>query len=345
MKKLTLVFLSIVIVSALFANTAFDPIVAQVKLTKTHLIELTYVKDKLILAEKKVGREFTSQEKDFILESIIDNELITQAAARDGVTVTEPMIMQMLRQQVGSEATDAQIKDAVSSQYKKPWDEVLKALIEQLTLQEYVKKVGAEDLKSLVPNPTKKEIETFYNANKTKFVIPYMVRVNHIFFSTQGKSAAEAEKIKVKAEETMLLIKQGKKNFDDLVQEVSDDKNSIKNGGELGFISRDDPNTVKLLGNDFINAVFSTSMDGVHGVLESNQGYHIVVITEKRSARILKLTDKINPSSPVTVSQYIQQNIQQQNLTKAFSQVTEKVITSLKKEATIKIIDKNIPWK
>ncbi|OQY37514.1 MAG: hypothetical protein B6229_08325 [Spirochaetaceae bacterium 4572_7] len=291
MKKLTLVLLSILTVSALFADT------------------------------------------------------ITQAAARDGVTVTESMIMQMLRQQVGSEATDSQIRDAVSAQYKKPWDVVLKALVEQLTLQEYVKKAGAEDLKSLVSNPTDEQIQDFYNANKTKFVNSDMVRVNHIFFSTQGKTDGEIKDIKEKAEDAMLLIKQGKKSFDDLVQEVSDDKNSIKNGGELGFISRDDPNTVSLLGNDFIDAVFNAPMDGAYGVFKSNQGYHIVVISEKRSARILKLTDKINPSSPATVSQYIQQNIQQQSLTQAFSQVTEKVIASLKKEATIKIIDRSIPWK
>ncbi len=344
MKKILLI-LSIFITTSTFANNAFDPVIAQVKLTKTHLIKLGYVEEKMALAQKQVGREFTVEEKDYILDSIISNELIKQAALRDGVIVTEDMIMQMLKGQAGPGATDSQVKDAVIKQYQKPWEEVIDALIEQLTLQEFIKKAGAEDLKGLTKPATESEITTFYNNNKTKFVNPDMVRVNHVFFSTQGKNPEEITVAKKLADDSILLIKQGKKSFDDLVQDVSDDRNSALNGGELGFITRDDQNTVQLLGADFIDSVFTTPMEGVHGVYQSNQGYHIVTITEKRSARILKLTDAINPSSGVTVEQYIQQNIQQQKVTQAFGQVTEKVIAELKEEAVIKMINNSIPWK
>ncbi|WP_187759729.1 peptidylprolyl isomerase [Thiospirochaeta perfilievii] len=345
MKKIFLIVLSVLSLTIASGQSVFDTVVAQVKLTKTELIKLSYVEEKLDAAEKQVGRPFTVEEKDFILDSIINNEIIKQAAARDGINVTEDMILNMLRQQAGGNASDQQIKDAVVAQYKSSWEDVSKALIEQLSLQEYIKIAGAEELKKYAVPPTQEEIVEFYNNNKTKFVNPDMVRVNHIFFSTQGKDDKGVQEAKKKADDALLLIKKGSKTFDELVQEVSEDRNSALNGGELGFIARDDANTVQLLGTEFINTVFNLPMDKIHGVYKSNSGYHIVEITEKRSARLLKLTDPINPSTPATVAQYIQQSLGQQKSTQAFAQVTEIVIQRLRKEAVIKVMDKSIPWK
>ncbi|MBN2618506.1 MAG: peptidylprolyl isomerase [Spirochaetales bacterium] len=348
MKKIFLISICIISSLSLFSANAFDTVIAQVKLTKTELITLSSVEEKINLAEKQLGKTFSSAEKDLILDSIISNELVKQAAVRDGIVITEEMVLNMLKAQAaqtGQNATDQMIKDALANQYSKPYNVVLEALIEQLTVQEYIKKAGEEDLKKLATPPTNDEITNFYNSNKTKFVNPDMVRVNHIFFSTKGKTVAEADEQKKKAETAMLQIKNGEKTFQDLVQEVSDDRNSVKNGGELGFISRDEPTTVQILGNDFINQVFNLSMDNIHGVLQSASGYHIVVITEKRSARILKETDLVNPSSTITVKQYISQSLQQQKANQAFNTVTELVIDRLKKESVIRIIDKSIPWK
>lgn len=346
MKKiLLLLIVSIFTISIMSANSFSDPVVAQVKLTKMYLVKLSSTEEKLKLAEEQVKRQLTSEEKNHVLDTIINTEIMKQAAERDGIVVTEQVIMSMLKQQVGASASDQQIRDAVVDQYKRPWNEVLEALIEQLTLQEYIKVAGAEEIKKYSEGVTEEEIQDFYNSNKTKFVNPDMVRVNHVFFSTNKKSDSEIAQIKKKAEDALLQIKKGTKSFDELVQSLSDDKNSISNGGELGFISRDDPNTVKLLGTTFINTLFGLEMDSIHGVLRSNSGFHIVTITEKRSARILKINDPINPSSPMTVRQYITQNLQQQKATIAFAQVTQSVIDKVRKEAVIKIIDKSLPWK
>lgn len=345
MKKITLLLTLVLCIATVSAEKAFDPVVAQVKLTKTHLIKLAYLEEKLEVAEKQFGKALTDELKEQVLDSIINNELMMQAAARDGIVVNETQIMDMLRQQAGQNATDDQIKEAVAAQYQMKWDEVLKGLINQLTLQEYIKKVGADDLQKLASPPTEDEIVEFYNSNKTKFVNPDMVRLNHIYFRTQGKTEEEAKAAKKLADESMTKIKQGQKTFEELVDEVSEDRNSVANGGELGFITRDNPTHKQLLGNDFLDTVFSLPMEGIHGVYKSNSGYHIVVVTEKRSARFLKLTDPVDPSAPGTVAQFIAQNLQQQKVSKAFAQVTEKVVEDVRKEAVIKKIDKSIPWK
>ncbi|MGL1894235.1 MAG: peptidylprolyl isomerase [Spirochaetaceae bacterium] len=345
MKKIILLILLVITISITSGINFGDPIIANVKLTDTHLIKLKYTEERIKAAEQQVGHEFSSEEKDFILDSIINNVLIKQAAKRDGVVITEDMILKQLRMQVGPNVSDQKIKDTVATQNKKSWKVVSLALIEQLTLQEYIKKAGAEDFKKFAPLATEKEILTFYNNNKTKFVNSDMVRLNHIFFSTQGKNQTEVNLAKKKAEESMLLIKQGKKTFEELVQSESDDRTSALNGGDLGYVAMDEKRTVQLLGNDFISKVFSLDMNSYHGVLESKSGFHIVTITEKRSARFLKINDNINPTSNGTVRQYIQQNIQQQRVNAALPKVTEIIVNKLRSEARIQIIDKSIPWK
>lgn len=347
MKKLILMITLIFSVSNIFANNPFDPVVAQVKLTKPHLIKLADLEEKINLAEKQFGRTLTNSDKEQVLDSIINNELMMQAAARDGMVITEAQIMSALRQQAGQQATDQQIKDAISAQYQMTWEKVLEGLINQFTLQEYIKKAGAEDLKKLATPPTQDQVMDFYNANKTKFINPDMVRVNHIFFRTNGKSDAEIKEAKKKADDSLAQIKSGQKTFEILVTEVSEDENSKANGGELGFITRDNPAHIQLLGKGFLDSVFKLPMEGVHGVLESNAGYHVVVITEKRNARFLSINDPVDPSNPGagTVAQLIAQNLQQESLAKAFTEVTDKIVENVRKEAVVKIIDKSIPWK
>lgn len=344
MKRVLIVLATILTISNLNGNP-FDKTLAQVELTKTHLVKLSYVEEMITKAETINKRELTVSEKEQLLSGIIDKVIIDQAIERAGISITEEMVLNMYKKQLGETATDQQIKDYLTAQHRKPYSEIIVLLIEQLTNQEFIKLAGAEDIKKLNLGVTEEEILAAYNENKTKFVNPDYVRVNHIFFATRNKTPEEIEAAKKSAEAALLQIKQGEKSFDELVQTVSEDKRAALNGGELGFISRDEANTVALLGNNFISEVFNLSMDQVHGVVESTAGFHIVKITEKRSARLLNIGDRVKPDSPVTVAQYIQQSLLQQKSASAFMQVTETVMERLRTEAKIDIKEKSIPWK
>lgn len=347
MKKIILMLSLFFCITNIYSQSSFDPVVAQVKLTKTHLIKLNDLEEKIALTEKQFGQKLTNEQKDQLLDSMINNELVMQAAIKDGVIITETQIISVLKQQAGPNATDQQIKDAISAQYRMSWEEVLEGLKNQFTLQEYIKKVGAEDLKNLAKQTTEEDVVNFYNANKTKFINPDMVRVKHIYFRTFEKSEEEVKEAKKSADKAIADLKSGKKTFDELVNEVSEDQKSKSVGGELGFLTRDNPAHIKLLGSEFLNEVFNLPMEGYHGVIKSNSGYHIIAITEKRNARILSLNDPVDPSNPTagTVAQFIAQKLQQETVAKAFNEVTEKVVEDVRKEAVIKVIDKSIPWK
>jgi len=344
MKKLIILLSIFTLGNMIFGNLAFDPVLAQVKLSETRLIKLNEVNEKIGILEAQMGRSLTPAEKDELLNSMVDNALVLQAAKRDGLEITEKMIIDSFLQQ-NPGATKDQIIASAESQYGMPWKEISKALIDTYTVQEYIKLKGENEIKNIAKIPTEEEVLDFFNENKTKFTNPDMVRVDHIFFSTNGKNDSEIKLAKENAEKSLLEIKKGTKTFDILVQEVSEDRNSAANNGELGFITRDNPNHIQLLGKDFISKVFSLEMDQVQGVLQSNSGYHIVIVREKRSARLLKITDLLDPSQPYTVAQYIQQNMYQERAANALNEATLKIVEQLRKESSVRLMEDAIPWK
>lgn len=343
MKKIITILMMIIGVST-YSNSAFGTVIAQVKLEDTELLKLNEVEKKIELVEKQYNRELSAVEKDKFLDSLIDNILVLQAAKRDGLEITEKQIMEQFRAS-NPGATDEQIKEMAEQQYQQSWDKVSKALIDTYTVQQYIQYKGAEDLKAANVQPTEQEIVNFYQQNSDSFVNPDLVRVDHVFFVPADQTPEADKAAKKKADDALVLFKQGKKTFNDLVQEFSEDQNSVRNGGELGFITRNNPTHIKLLGKEFIDQVFSLPMDEVHGVIKSASGYHIIKITEKRSKRFLKISDQIEPGTPATVAQFIQQKLYQEKANRAMAVITQKIVDELRAEAVIKKMDKLIPWK
>lgn len=345
MKKLITILMTLIVGVSIYSNSAFGTVIAQVKLEETQLIKLNEMEEKISLIEKQYKRELTSEEKDQLLDSEIDRLLVLQAARRDGMEITEAQIIKNFKAQ-NPEATDEQIKRGMEQQYGQPWDEISRALRDTYTVQQYIQFMGQEEFKNINVNPTQEEIIKYYTEKKELFKNPDLVRVDHVYFQIKDLSSDEAiAEAKKRAEDALTAFKQGKKTFDELVQEESDDKNSARNGGELGFLVKEDPRHLQLLGANFINQVFELPMDEVHGVLRSNQGFHIILIREKRSERQLKITDPLQPGFPTTVAQSINERLKQEKSNAAIMEVSQKIVDEIRKEAVIKKMDKLIPWK
>ena len=125
-----------------------------------------------------------------------------------------------------------------------------------------------------------KEIKAYYESHKDEFKIQE-VRASQILISTldddnKQVSKEEKEKLKTKAEKLLNKVNNGE-DFNKLAKKYSDDKNSGKNGGDLGFFSKDDKNI------DFTKEVFKLDKGKRVALIETSYGYHIVKITDKRT--------------------------------------------------------------
>lgn len=75
-------------------------------------------------------------------------------------------------------------------------------------------------------------------------------------------------------------IVSGSRKFESLARMYSQDNESAKNGGELGFVNRADLDPV------FAAAAFSLQKDQVSPVIKSQFGYHIIQMIERRGEKV-----------------------------------------------------------
>jgi len=116
-----------------------------------------------------------------------------------------------------------------------------------------------------------------YMASIQQYQVPNRVHVEHILLMTVGKTDAEVEEIKKKADDVLKQVKKGGK-FDDLAKKYSEDPGSKDKGGELGWITQGQ--TVP----EFEKAAFSLGPGQVSDLVKSQYGFHIIKVVEKETA-------------------------------------------------------------
>src|SRR6266849_2416502 len=81
------------------------------------------------------------------------------------------------------------------------------------------------------------ELKAQYQQNIQQYQVPNRVHVQHILLMTVGKTDAEVEEIRQKAEDILKQAKKGAK-FEDLAKKYSEDPGTKDKGGDLGWITQ-----------------------------------------------------------------------------------------------------------
>ena len=116
-----------------------------------------------------------------------------------------------------------------------------------------------------------------YMASIQQYQVPNRVHVEHILFMTVGKTDAEVEEIKKKAEDVLKQVKKGGK-FEDLAKKYSEDPGSKDKGGDLSWITQGQ--TVP----EFEKTAFSLTPGQVSDLVKTQYGFHIIKVVEKETA-------------------------------------------------------------
>ena len=136
-----------------------------------------------------------------------------------------------------------------------------------------------------------------YQANIQQYQVPNRVHVEHILFMTVGKTDAEVDEIKKKAEDVLNQAKKGGK-FEDLAKKYSEDPGSKDKGGDLGWITQGQ--TVP----EFEKTAFSLSPGQVSDLVKTQYGFHIIKVLEKETAHTKPFEEvKDSLRAPLLLSQ------------------------------------------
>ncbi|MCQ2604234.1 MAG: peptidyl-prolyl cis-trans isomerase [Spirochaetia bacterium] len=332
MKKIFLSFVMFVACFCAFGQDAMDSKVAIVNLGKPEIIS----RKQLDQTMKLLRANNINKSEQEVLEVMIEDCLLKQGAAQEGVTVTEAEVLSAIRKEVGADAsvTDDQLKDAIQKQVRVSWETYLSKSQETLAIQKYIRKVKATKL-SNVPAPTANEVQRFYDENSKQFFVPRTVSLDHIYVDTRSLNDAEKAKAKTRIEGYSAQLKKAPKDFDKLV-ELSDDSSSKYSHGEFGTLRIDDAKRRNFLGDSFFDSVFALKKGDISSVLTSNVGYHIVRVTETTEPRLLTLNETVSPNSKATVRDSVISYLTMQNQENVFKECVKELTAELKRKADIK---------
>src|SRR2546426_1114852 len=122
------------------------------------------------------------------------------------------------------------------------------------------------------------KLRAAYNESIDRYRVPNRVRHSHILFKTVGKTDAEVEEIRKKAEEALKKAKRPGAKFDELAKQYSEDTSKDK-GGDLGWILQGQ--TVP----EFEKVAFSLAPGAISDLVKTQYGFHIIKVMEHENAR------------------------------------------------------------
>jgi peptidyl-prolyl cis-trans isomerase D len=123
------------------------------------------------------------------------------------------------------------------------------------------------------------ELKALYQQNIQQYEVPNRVHVEHILFLTVGgKTDAEIEEIKKKADDVLVQARKKGANFEELAKKYSEDPGSKTKGGDLGWIMQGQ--TVP----EFEKAAFSLNKGEISGLIRTQYGFHIIKVLDKETA-------------------------------------------------------------
>lgn len=335
MKKVLSILSILLVMVTLSAATISSP-AATVNLTKNKVITMDQLNKEVELYTKNG----VSVQQIDVLNSLIDEILIEQGAARDGYSVTDSEVEQLyanqkksVEAQAGRTLTDAEFESLVAESYGSV-DEYKSYLKLQYLTQSYVRGAKADVLNN-VAEPTENEIKTWYRQNSTNFTLPERVRLSLIAMEKTGDSATDSKKLST-LQSCYNDIVSGKITFEKGVQLYSEDTDSLSIGGDWGFMA-DNSTTRTNMGDNFVNTVMLMDAGDIEGVFETPYIYAIVKCTVHLDPTILTLNDTIEEYG-ITVREYIRQGLLYQNSQYAFLNAYNELLADLRNQAKINII-------
>ena len=214
-----------------------------------------------------------------ITEDILYQRLLVHQAKIDSIDVSEDEVNKELERRLSTFISELGSKVALEEYFGKSINDI-KSEFYDLIYNQILSQRMQSNITSSV-NITPKEVKSFYqeleNAENlpiipTKFQISQIVKVPEI-------NSNEKSRIRKKLISFRDRINNGE-DFKVLATLYSDDTESAKNGGELGFVNRGD------LVPEFESAAFSLKGNEISEVIETKFGYHIIQLIDKRGESI-----------------------------------------------------------
>jgi parvulin-like peptidyl-prolyl isomerase len=321
-------------------------VAAVVNLTRSEPITVGQYRTEVETMEKQAGRTLTGTERRQVLDVMINEKLVMQAAERDRITVSDSEINQQLQelrnqmaQALGRQPTETEFAQAIRNEAGVELPAFRDQLRKQLTIQKYMMAKKQNDLQN-IRAPTEADIVNTYNLSRTQFVRPDTVRVSMVQVPfTDAVSKTRARTI---ADRLAREIGNSPERFDEALLRGQSPATDYE-AGDAGYLPRN-LEAQQLVGQEFMVAAFSMRQGEVSRLLEGPRGFQIIKITETYAQKNLELDDIFQLGSRVTVRDYIRSALTQQIQQEVLTRISQELVTELRRGNPYQIFEANLNW-
>lgn len=356
MKRLFIgIALFLTVAASVFAQNSDLTPLAVIKHNKSETITAKQLRARIDFLKKEMGvQSFTLEQKQQILDSLISEKLVAQAAAKEGISISDSQVnaafLNTFSQQLGQQVTEAQLSDFIERQTGKnlatymkeqtgmSLEEYKEYLKNQLVAQQYVYAKKQEELKKVVA--TDDEIRSAYEMNKSAFVWNDMSKL-FLVMVPKGNDASASKSLA----ESLRSQYQKSKSAEEKIK-LSEDNGKKYQAGYL-VVAKTSAQAQQLgWSYDKLLELFGRNKGYVSELSVTDNDYQFYCVVDKYNAKMLELSDVVEPDSTVTVYDYVKQRLtaqkQSQFLTTAAQDIAKSLDTktSVERKKTGKALDK-----
>ena len=271
--------------------------------------------------------------KERVVNELIVKTLLDEEIKKRGIKIsnkdTEDAIKDIIDKVGSKEQLDNILKQngITSAQFKKE-------IAEQVKIKKLAEQLGDSSVSDA-------DAKKYYDQHIERFKYPEQIKASHILIAANRKDLEELVKAenegiseadlkakveakikekKEKAEKILAEVKKDPSQFAKIAKEKSEDPGSAINGGDLGFFPKG-----KMV-PEFEKAAFAIKPNTLSGVIQTQYGYHIIYVTDRKAAG-QEPFEKVQND----IKEYLQNQKQ--------VEMVDNLVESLKKNATIEFVD------
>jgi peptidyl-prolyl cis-trans isomerase SurA len=215
-----------------------------------------------------------------IPEQMAIQKLFLHQAAIDSITVNESSVNNQVESQLNYYVSQIGSKEKVEEYFRKPTSELREDLRDMIRNQQLIQQMRSKLVEKIKSTPS--DIRRFFNKIPADSIptVPAQVELQIVSFEPPVP-IEESTRIKDRLRDFTERVTSGTTDFSVLARIYSEDTESAKRGGELGFMGRGQ------LVPEFATVAFNLlDPKKVSRIVQTEFGYHIIQLIEKRGDKI-----------------------------------------------------------
>ena len=215
-----------------------------------------------------------------IPEQLAVQKLFLHQAELDSIEANESSVSHQVDMRLNYYINQIGSKEKMEEYFRKTTTEIREEMMTTVRNQMIIQQMQSKLTQNIKPTPA--EIRRYYNSLPMDSIpmMPAQVEVQILSFEP-AVPVEEVERIKQRLREFTDRVQSGNADFSMLARLYSEDTESAKRGGELGFVGRGQ------LVTEFADVAFNLNdPKRVSRIVQTEYGYHIIQLIEKKGERI-----------------------------------------------------------